>query len=344
TPDVISTTMPQFSGYRGVITLLNLDLWVRLHDGDRAAAWERLRGMLNCTRAAEGEPILINHLVRCAFAHLTVQAAERWVGLDAPPYAAEGPDRLRELLRFFEMQRSGYRLPEALRSERAYFNVLFENLESGKVSLRQVNLVLNLPVFWAKLGDFTLTPLVLHNHAVYLRRMNEAIEIARLPHEEQTRRWEDWDARLKTDNSVKTRLASYLLPAVSKAAEAEQRTVALLDCARCGIACELFRRERGRWPDALSELVPHYLPEVPSDPCDGEPLRFRRLEDGVVIYSLGPDREDSAGNLCRSGRPGPGDDVGFRLWDPEKRRQPPPELEELPPEVGEPPRPEFGDR
>jgi hypothetical protein len=29
-------------------------------------------------------------------------------------------------------------------------------------------------------------------------------------------------------------------------------------------------------------------------------LRYRRLDDGVVIYSLGPDRTDDDGNLDRS--------------------------------------------
>jgi hypothetical protein len=66
---------------------------------------------------------------------------------------------------------------------------------------------------------------------------------------------------------------------------------------------------------------------VPLDPYDGQPLRCRRLKDGVVAYSVGPDGKDDGGNLrpeqAEEGAEGGGLDVGFRLWDVAHRRQPP---------------------
>jgi hypothetical protein len=90
------------------------------------------------------------------------------------------------------------------------------------------------------------------------------------------------------------------------------------------LAAERFRRYAGRWPEALTELVPTYLAAVPADPFDLEPLRYRRPDDGVVIYSVGPDSLDSGGEV----RAPPGKnlfpaDVGVRLWDVAHRRQPP---------------------
>ena len=71
---------------------------------------------------------------------------------------------------------------------------------------------------------------------------------------------------------------------------------------------------------------PNYLAAVPLDPYVGGPLRFRRLEDGVVIYALGPDGQDNGGRFRRRGElaTNPGWDVGFRLWDVAQRRQPAP--------------------
>jgi hypothetical protein len=48
------------------------------------------------------------------------------------------------------------------------------------------------------------------------------------------------------------------------------------------------------------------------------------LEDGVVIYSVGPNGVDDDGVSIRYG-PKEKDplDYGFRLWDPDKRHQPP---------------------
>jgi len=45
--------------------------------------------------------------------------------------------------------------------------------------------------------------------------------------------------------------------------------------------------------------VPHYLPEVPQDPFDGRQLRYRRLEPGFLVYSIGPDETDDGGKQRR---------------------------------------------
>jgi hypothetical protein len=64
---------------------------------------------------------------------------------------------------------------------------------------------------------------------------------------------------------------------------------------------------------------------VPADPFDGQPLRLKKLDDGLVIYSVGPDLADDGGEVRADqqvgGQP---KDVGVRLWDPACRRQPPP--------------------
>src|SRR5262249_13352626 len=76
---------------------------------------------------------------------------------------------------------------------------------------------------------------------------------------------------------------------------ADQRQRALLASLATALAAERFRRDTGRWPDALAELVPAYVATVPTDPYDFQPLRYRRLDDGVVTYALGPDELDGGG-------------------------------------------------
>jgi hypothetical protein len=88
------------------------------------------------------------------------------------------------------------------------------------------------------------------------------------------------------------------------------------------IAVERYRRSNNRWPDALTDLVPAYLPKVPLDPFDGTLLRYHRFDDGVVIYSVGPDGQDNGGKLDKNPTK-EGTDQGVRLWDVPKRRQPP---------------------
>jgi hypothetical protein len=51
-------------------------------------------------------------------------------------------------------------------------------------------------------------------------------------------------------------------------------------------------------------------------------LRYRRLDDGVVVYSVGLDGKDKGDKLDKDLRKD-AMDLGFRLWDVPKRRQPP---------------------
>ncbi len=90
-------------------------------------------------------------------------------------------------------------------------------------------------------------------------------------------------------------LAHSLLPAAPRAAELHVESFALLRTARTALAVERYRLGNGRIPDGLAELVPEYLPELPQDPFDGNPIRYGKLENGYVVYSIGPDRKDDGG-------------------------------------------------
>src|SRR6185369_14676771 len=118
-------------------------------------------------------------------------------------------------------------------------------------------------------------------------------------------------------------LTGLLMPAVDKLGEATWRKHAVVRSLATLIAVERYRQANGRWPDRLDELKPRYLKEVPLDPYDGKPLRYRRLGDGVIVYSVGPDGADDGGVLDRQNPQRAGADLGWRLWDVKKRRQPP---------------------
>jgi len=62
-----------------------------------------------------------------------------------------------------------------------------------------------------------------------------------------------------------------------------------------GVAIERYRLDSGKLPDSLGELVPAYLDSVSRDPFDGAEMRYRRLETGYVVYSVGEDGSDDGG-------------------------------------------------
>lgn len=61
------------------------------------------------------------------------------------------------------------------------------------------------------------------------------------------------------------------------------------------LAVRLYKMEKGRYPQRLDELVPQYLDEVPLDPFDLKPLRYKKRQGKWIIYSIGPDCKDDGG-------------------------------------------------
>src|SRR5262249_23271539 len=147
-------------------------------------------------------------------------------------------------------------------------------------------------------------------HAAYLRYLNEMVEVAKRPPEEWAGPLAAMDAKVRTLPFL-TRM---LVPAVTKVAEAARRNHALLRSAVVAVAAERFPGQKGQWPASMDELVvAGLIPAVPKDPFDGQPLRFRRTADGLVIYSPGPDGKDDGGTLLRGGPMPTSWDVGVQL-------------------------------
>ena len=61
------------------------------------------------------------------------------------------------------------------------------------------------------------------------------------------------------------------------------------------MAVERFRIAHGRLPERLDDLVPTYLEGVPTDPFDGEAIRYAQLPEGYVVYSIGQNLLDDGG-------------------------------------------------
>jgi len=75
------------------------------------------------------------------------------------------------------------------------------------------------------------------------------------------------------------------------------------------VAVMRYRKALGQYPDNLEELASTgYLEILPIDPFSGNPLLYRRTDDGFTLYSIGMDFKNDGGVLGRDseGRP--------RMW------------------------------
>ena len=151
--------------------------------------------------------------------------------------------------------------------------------------------------------------------------MTDMTNVARKPPEQWTAEF----ATLRQQVPNLPVLARLLVPAMDKVAQAVQRSLARQRGAIVGLAAERFRRKNNRWPESLDELLKGgLLKAIPSDPYAGGPLKWKRTDDGVIVYSVGPDLTDDGGKIDRANPIKPGTDIGFQLWDVAKRRQPAP--------------------
>ena len=320
--DWIGTLLPHRQDAREIAGLLSNDALLRAQDKEADGALASCRGALNAGRSVGDEPSLIPQLVRFACRRTAADQAERVLAQGEP-----SEDALKQFQQLLEKEESEPLLLIAIRGERAGMDRLMEGIQSGKVKLstRDLDLTAGLGGQSApSLGDDLMrwTPgSSKSQRAAMLRYLNQAVELAKLPPDQQQALFQQLETTTK-DQPVLVRL---LIPALSKVSDAARRSQAQLRCAIVAVAAERYRHAKGRWPETLDALKESgYLRGAPADPYDGQPLRWLRVDDGVEVYSIGPDRVDNGGKMDRQHPVTPGTDIGFRLWDVAKRRQPPP--------------------
>jgi hypothetical protein len=295
-------------------------LLMHLHEGDAAAAVRDWIRIAHLGRSFGDEPYGVSQAMRAAWAGQAVRDLERLLGqvVVADSDLTRIQSKLAE-----DAAYDGW--PMFLRDERAMWHRLMTAIQTGMFPPSVVRQFLNDDAgpprrsrVDAAMGWITdrMPPDVTAEHAWILRRTTRLLgETADLP-------WHERTAAIVAANREDA--PSFVRPDYRQALQKFQRNHALLRCALVAVAAEQHRLEHGAWPASPARLVPTFLPELPVDPFDGKPLRSKRLPDGIVVYSVGPDGVDDGGQVAAtSGQPI--SDVGMRLWDANRRRRPPQE-------------------
>ena len=105
----------------------------------------------------------------------------------------------------------------------------------------------------------------------------------------------DIEAKRKSESRGMIMWQGYL-QAIGETIRHDARYTARLRAAIVALAIERARLASSRLPEKLSELVPAYLAEVPVDPFNGQPMHYKKLPKGYVVYSVGEDGVDDGGN------------------------------------------------
>jgi hypothetical protein len=106
-------------------------------------------------------------------------------------------------------------------------------------------------------------------------------------------------------------LIALMLPAVTSAESAVDRSGQSFQNLRVAFALAAYRSDAGQYPAQLDELVPKYLPELPPDVFSTNPLQYRPTENGYLFYSVGVNGKDEEGR-GHDDMP-PGDDLTVHM-------------------------------
>jgi hypothetical protein len=318
----IGSLAPHIDKLNQVVALLLLDAVVNSVQGRANEALRSCHAILNCGRAIGDEPFSISQVVRMAKAGTAVATTEKVLGWGEPTTG------LAELQAAFAEELRAPRLTYIFRSERATDFHYLRYMDEGKISLADDDRTLPADQspprrfqFWWFRKDLP------RQQAVILEKGGEWLAAAKL--QGPARRLALRAVPIPDGSPVMqaNALAAILMLSWDTPISTENRTRATLATAIAGLACERYRRKRGRWPPSLDAIPKEILPAIPTGPYTDGPLLYHTTDDGAMVSTAPPDRpEVRIVPIGSHAEPSPG--VRFRLFNLDKRRQPAPPRDE----------------
>jgi hypothetical protein len=303
-----------------VTVLLLWDARLRGHQNDLAGALVSCEAGLNAIRSLGDEPLFESQFVRAQILAVLATTLERILGMGEANDADLA--RLQHLLAEEEKQ------PIALwawRSERARMHEVYQSIAAGRLTAKEVCQQLLIDQsWWEPYAGWLWWSSLPGEHLEMMKAVDEAVAIAHRPEHEQR------DQEIRLFNRLqrrrwRTRLNGQpVLRHLFFPPKIFRDSLVALRASQVLLALERHHRQQRAWPADLAQLVPDFLPALPLDPSDGNPLRYRVADDAVTIYALGTDGIDHGGSLSGSHFSRNGYDYGYRLVDPRLRRKPAP--------------------
>ncbi len=292
--DGISALLPHLARLKRDAMEFRAEAWVATERGEPEVSVRAIRDCAQVGKLLDQDPFLIGQLVRIACYSMCLIEVERLLSRLPPSETQLG--ELRAVIEGLSAL-DGYR--RAMICERAMglgvfeppMGVLWKEATSTQIDGEGTGLS-------SVMIAMRLTGLQQLDRRLYMETFEHLLTNAPLDSSSKLLAVEM--AMTNTVNRIKKFppkiLSGMLLPALQKAAQKFCHAEALREAALTAVAIERHRLAHGgKLPETLSELVPAGLPEIPRDPFDGQPLRFRRLEQGYVVYSVGSDRTDDGG-------------------------------------------------
>ena len=301
-PRVQSAVMAHLAGLKQLYQLLALRAEAEMVAGHSDLALKDMVVMFRIDDGLKDEPILISQLVRMAgMAYLLRPIGE---GLAEHRWSTEQLQVLQDCLGKCDLMASTVMSSYGERD--ICWNPSFDR---GYMRLRGWNRLEQLNLNRA--FNQTVLPRIDLVARVINPRVNHSMDLA-VPESLEGNSFGNRFSALLHHNIM----ARMTLPAYSHVGEKAALAQSGVDIATVACALERYRLAMGQCPAELSALVPRFASALPHDIINGQPLKYRRTDNGrFILYSVGWNEKDDGGVVATKGNPPRQDnDQGDWVW------------------------------
>ena len=286
--------LPYLANMKRCAQLFQLRILAELDNGQSEQALDDVKLLLHVNDSIRNSPFLISHLVRLAIASMELQPI--WEGLAEHKWSDEQLVALdAELAKLDFLADYAF----AMRGERAFAIASFESQRHTReiISYRDDRIVTNKLTFMPSAYFY-------QNELAFARMCQQWI----LPLVDMEACVVSPDGLRHADQAVRAEMKHYspykvqvliTLPVLDAAVKKFAFAQASVDLARVACALERYRLAHGLYPESLDALAPQFIGKLPHDIINGQPLHYRRTDDGqFILYSVGWNETDDGGEVA----------------------------------------------
>lgn len=277
--------LPALGDVRQGAKMLKLEAVLHAEKARPQLATDSVTAIFGVARSLAKEPILIPQLVRISCEALAVSTLERVVNRTELT-----DEQLAKLSQILENGDDNAGISRAFAGERCIVVEYLKDPTSYDLSIFS-----DPPPFPRPLVTLCkITGLADTDALLCINLMSNYMEVMQLEPHYRKEAVEAIEAKRNKISKIHV-LLHIAMPSLSRCVTLDLRGIARLRTARVALAIERYRLASGNLPDVLSDLIPSYMDTIPSDPFDGEQLRYKKLDIGFVVYSVGEDGQDDGG-------------------------------------------------
>jgi hypothetical protein len=293
-----TSAMRYYSGVRQGTRLLVLEAILRAQSGLAQQAVDSVSANFSLAGSLKEEPLIVSQFTRLACLAVAIDSLEQVVNI--APLSADHLQQLAAGLTEAEMPDAIFRsfVGEMCSAKSLFEKPLGDQLTAMSSDSDPVPVLFVYQYAGIRQMDYLAFSEVLESYrAACQSPFPVRLQLARA-------------TKLRAERESRWHLVSRSFgPVLEAVVESEAKKIALVRTACAAITVEEYRLANGKLPDRPGEPATGSSAAAFSDPFDGQPLRYKKLAKGYVVYSIGKDGIDNGGTegYC------PGTDITFTV-------------------------------